>query len=170
MKANELISMCDFVQWIKFEPPKTDEDHSNHFGYKFGAVCSYANFLSTPLNISMFVPAIKVGGKLEVLEMPIDYNDMQEYGSPHQIEQNDILHEQYQTALENVIFEGFEVRKIDVEFTYIINPIYNSIGLNLMFNNITGSIVTQGIEIIENLLMFEPTLTKYGLELSGLNR
>ena len=102
----------------------------------------------------MFVPAIKVGDKWEVLEMPKDY------GTWINLKRDNVYLslnawndcEQYQTAKDNVIFEGFE---LDGKFishaqvSYLIDRLhYNT---------------------IQNLIKYKPTLTKKGIEVSGLN-
>lgn len=161
---NELISMVDFVQWIKFEPPKTDESHSNHFGYKFGAVCKYANFLNTPLNISMFVPAIKVGDKWEVLEEfnVVPYNGHTDSCDCLECNKMYKQYEQYQTAKDNVIFEGFYIVSGDCDLLYSGRQSFG-IETNLDWKYYDG-------QTIQDLIKYKPTLTKKGLYVSGLNR
>lgn len=70
MKKNELISMVDFVfRCDNLYPPMNELEVTNTV-HEYGKIKNYANFLNQQLNISMFVPAIKVGDKWEVLEMP----------------------------------------------------------------------------------------------------
>jgi len=150
MKDNKLISMVDFVLDIDTYEETVYDDCM--------LIKEYANFLSAPLNIGMFVPAIKVGGEWEVLEEPKDYKRfkdsvIQEYTV---LNDNGMLCEQYQTAKDNVIFEGFDSCEL------------------------IGSILIIEFEAFElrfdtsckiEMLINEPiTLTKYGLEVIGLNR
>jgi hypothetical protein len=152
MKKNRLVSMVDYIQWIKFEPPKTDESHTNHFGYKFGMVCKYANFINQQLNISQFVPAIFVGGKWEVLEMPSKENQ------PVWLEDELNQLEQYQQAKDKVLFEGFEC---DKDFSNVIKNKDRDFALAI-------SLLHKGT--IQDLIKYNPTLTAKGLKDSGLEK
>lgn len=138
---NELISMVDFVlgreNWLDV--------------YYYGegvSILNYANFLNTPLNISMFVPAIKVGDKWEVLEEPICYGvgDEQYFGSRM---------DEYQTAQSNVIFEGFDVT-VNVYGVWWVEDKKHCIKSDYKWK-------------IQDLIKYKPTLTKKGLYVSGLN-
>lgn len=159
---NKLISMVEFVQWIKFEPPKTDENHSNHFGYKFGMVCKYANFLNTPLNLGMFVPAIEVDGKWEVLEEPESLKGFYETDKEGMIQERKDL-DKYQKAKDNVIFEGWTL----ANETQSAWSVYDSDN-RLVFIKEDGECLDG--KTIQDLIKYKPTLTKKGLEVSGLNR
>ena len=102
----ELISMVDFVLGMNNHLKGNSDSRLEVLS--FWKCIKYAEFLNTPLNISMFVPAIKVVDEWEVLREPIDYYP---YGKSL-----DEVH-QYQTAKDNVIFEGFEV---DNDFSSIV--------------------------------------------------
>ena len=162
----KLVSMIDFVQWIKFEPPKTDEDHSNHFGYKFGMVCKYANFLNQPLNLGMFVPAIEVDGKWEVLEEPKNFEATMKGNYFTSSKSELFLLQQYQKAKENVLFEGFELNIFKSA-----NVLRNeNISFYEQFSNFKDRFDSICLKTIQDLIKYKPTLTKKGLEVSGLNR
>lgn len=135
----ELISMVDFV---------LTENATNNYGHTLGRILNYAEFLNTPLNIGMFVPAVKVDGKWVVLEKPKEENYIFGVGDkPRKMildhQYNKDL-EQYQKAKDNVLFEGKEIVVNIWEF----------------YENKT----------IQSLIKHKYTLTKKGLEISGLNR
>ena len=87
----------------------------------------------------MFVPAIKVVDEWEVLREPIDYYP---YGKSL-----DEVH-QYQTAKDNVIFEGFEV---DNDFSSIVKNSERDFAMPIPLLN-KGT--------IQDLIKYKPTLTK----------
>jgi hypothetical protein len=57
-------------------------------------------------NISMFIPAVEENGEWRILEKPKQYLGALEFAVGKDYEEA----LQYQTALDNVIFEGFEVK------------------------------------------------------------
>tara|TARA_R110002167_G_scaffold106599_7_gene273257 strand:+ start:2147 stop:2578 length:432 start_codon:yes stop_codon:yes gene_type:complete len=143
MKKNELISMVDFALTCEARKDNDPWEYAN-------SVLNYAEFLNTPLNISMFVPAIKVGDKWEVLEMP-EYRDTKGMSNAYSIDFNlgfDEAMEEYQTAKEQCLFEGDFTRNHIKSFAYHISR----------------------DRTIEYLVPFDITLTKKGVEVSGLNR
>jgi len=75
-------------------------------------IIDYTNFITQPLNLSHFVPAKLVDEFWIILEEPKEpespYNDKQ----CDIWAQYEIYKSRYQTALENVIFKGFEVSEI----------------------------------------------------------
>jgi hypothetical protein len=143
----KLVSMIERVRIASTEP--------DHFDNMCDCIC-YMHFLNQPLNLGMFVPAIEVDGKWEVLEMPNKFEDwmMGAYfpSSKSHIKQL----EQYQQAKDRVLFEGLECVGVGNGFITIIKG-------NVMFT-------ASDVNIIEDLLSFEPTLTAKGQELSGLNK
>lgn len=150
---NELISMVDFVL-ATGETSINDIDDWD----LWNSIYDYATFLNTPLNISMFVPAIKVGNEWEVLEMP-EIGRGKKYSVQDKSIKSQIWHsewhkrrEQYQTAKDNVIFEGFD---IDGKF--------------ISHNQVSYLIDRLHYNTIQDLIKYKPTLTKKGVEVSGLN-
>jgi hypothetical protein len=99
---NELISMVELIDQYRGKfYTKSYNDLTIEMVQKLDLYENYANFLNTPLNISMFVPSIKVGDKWKVLENPnLNMN----------LKNPDFKHLEYQTAKDNVIFEGFTLR------------------------------------------------------------
>jgi len=101
------------------------KDTIEHWSEDFTDVVNYTNFLTQPLNLSHFVPAIEKDGNWIVLElqsyefgwMPCEERD----------KRNDLVtinNEEYRTALSKVIFEGFEVKERscnDSKFKYVEN-------------------------------------------------
>jgi len=139
----KLVSMIDFVFNMR-------QNKSKDNIRRFWSCEKYANFLNQPLNIGMFVPAIEVGGKWEVLEMPTP--NISDSGNWNfQAREN-----QYQQAKDRVLFEGLECVGVGNGFITIIKG-------NVMFT-------ASDVNIIEDLISFEPTLTARGQELSGLNK
>lgn len=98
----ELISMVDFVLGR--------ENWLDVYYYGEGVIIlNYANFLNTPLNISMFVPAIKVGDKWEVLEEPPHYMAILELETRKDVIKNSYGNiYKYQTAKDKTLFTGFD--------------------------------------------------------------
>lgn len=73
-------------------------------------IYNYASFLSTPLNIGMFVPCVE---DVEVLEEPEFYHL---YGDAPIDDETDLWQlrcEKYKQAKERCLFEGFELRDAD---------------------------------------------------------
>lgn len=158
---NKLISMVDRVLNWEYDPTKSVD--SQYFN-KFRDYEKYATFLNTPLNLSMFVPAIKVGDIWEVLEEP----NMRDYAEPDKIvlecSHNRYLIdcEQYQKAKDNVIFEGWTL----ANETQSVWAVYDSEN-RLAFIKENGECLDE--KTIQDLIKYNPTLTKKGLEVSGLN-
>jgi len=150
----KLVSMIDFVldhetliDWNTTE--FASWEYSND-------VNNYATFLNQPLNIGMFVPAIEVEGKWEVLEMPKEYELFTAYKGALVNNVSFDISRQYQQAKDKVLFEG--VKCIDVGNGFII-----TLKGDIMFT-------ASHVNIIEDLISFEPTLTAKGQQLSGLNK
>jgi hypothetical protein len=104
---NKLPTMVDFVKLQKEKYIKINR--TNEFACR---VLDYVNFLSQQPNIGMFVPVVFEGGEWRVLEEPKKYVNICSNPSNEltkDIEFNyQVELEQYQTALDNVIFEGFQ--------------------------------------------------------------
>ena len=147
---NELISMVSF----------TLTHESNSISECLEGLWNYAKFLNQPLNISMFVPAIKVEDKWEVLEMPKEC-DLNSSWSDITNAYYDIP--QYQTAKDNVIFEGWTL----ANETQSVWAVYDSDN-RLVFMKEDGKCLDG--KTIQDLIKYKPTLTKKGLDDSGLNR
>jgi hypothetical protein len=146
----KLISMVDFVLNIG----KTIEKYSytpTMFNYKkIALIEKYATFLNQPLNLGMFVPAIEVDGKWEVLEEPESLKGFYETDKDGMIQERKDV-KQYQTALDKVLFEGFRVEGkfiSNYQLSYLIDRL----------DYIT----------IQDLIKYAPTLTAKGLKDSGL--
>jgi len=186
----ELISIVDFVKFINsLTTTELIKEFPNHFteyrpslhkdmvryllsidAIKWKITKEFMQFLNTPLNLSMFVPCVKVGDKWEVLE---DKGECSCAGNTDYCHGCNSLHyhcdafkesEQYQKAKENVIFEGFEVY----------TPKNNSHGLSLI--NDGGIIINFSLNFtpkhptrtIQDLIKYKPTLTEQGMIKSGL--
>ena len=148
---NELISIGErnlqIKSWIK-ENNKKEKEQDFTRSFALDWIFQYTEFCHLNLNISMFVPAIKVGDKWEVLEMPKEIDmKVAECVSISNVTEQKRIQRQYQTALDNVIFEGFTYELAEM--------IINDSHLN---------------STIEFLIDYNLTLTKKGLEVSGLNR
>ena len=103
MKQDRLISMVEFVKWCSENTVVTDP-----FVVEFvilQKIVKYANFLSRPLELWMFVPCDEEGN---VLEEPTDkkLNDLAGYFATHkeQEEAEDWIG-QYQKAKDRVLFD-----------------------------------------------------------------
>lgn len=147
---NKLISMVDMVLSHDNRHPTIAKD-----AMKYCGIFDYAIFLNTPLNISMFVPAIEVDGKWEVLDMPTTSTRFTN-GLGKEIYSS---LEQYQTAKYKVIFEGCVL--VDSELWCNAQKI-----AKFAF----GEWIFLESETIQDLIKYNPTLTPYGMELSGLNK
>ena len=151
----KLVSMINFVYSL-------DDNSHTVLGdaFKYCLVREYANFLNQPLNLGMFVPAIEVEGKWEVLEEPICYGvgDEQYYGSRM---------DEYQQAKDRVLFEGFEYKKTKDEYQFCF---VESEKLNIVWDYNTVIFPDRSCKTINDLIKYAPTLTAKGQELSGLNK
>ena len=109
-----------------------EEQNQNYDSYNRNL--RYANFLSKPLNLNMFVPCSEDG---VILEDPKDY-------------EHNVKKREYQTALEKLLFEGFEVCKRNSKLDCIFNS-----ELDLHY-----SLSWMEKETIEDLTKYNLTLTK----------
>jgi hypothetical protein len=131
-------------------------DETIDFEYYYELRDTYDGFLLDVLNISMFIPAIEVGDEWEVLSEPKDYKRFLESTiEPYTVlNTNGLLCEQYQTAKDKVIFEGF-----DIIFETHLSNSNSEINIKNLKDN-----------TIEYLIEFDIYLTPYGMELSGYNK
>jgi len=146
----KLVSMIDFV--LNKEQARTEDEYFKEGFYSdcnariLSQIFNYATFLNQHLNLGMFVPAIEVDGKWEVLEMPTP--NISDSGNWNfQAREN-----QYQQAKDRVLFEGFEYSHNNV----------------ITLPNKVEFIDLDDEWTIEELTEFAPTLTAKGQQLSGL--
>jgi deoxyadenosine/deoxycytidine kinase len=141
------IKLPSMVEYVK------EQDKIEFIAYDnlWEKVINFANFLSQQPNIGMFVPAVFEDGEWRILEAP--------NRSTHTNEECD----QYATALDNVIFEGFEVEQIlNSGKIFLINKDTTS----LTFFNNSVFIEKNLITTIEDLIPYSLTLTpKFAKEL-----
>lgn len=137
MKENKLISMVEFV--LKSELDYTSQTTG------FDKIKQYAKFLNQPLNLGMFVPAIEVGGRWEVI--------------------SELQVSMHQQAKNKVIFEGFK--------SY--NPERNSHGFSVIsdtnglpINFSLSGVAKYPFKTIQDLTKYKPLLTNHGMQISGL--
>lgn len=110
----------------------------------------YANFLSQPLNISMFIPCKLVDSVWVVLPMHI-FSDNPNKSMSKMYNEHPLVKE-YQEAKERVLFEGFNV---DLNGTCII-CISNE---NTSLDYSKSVNLFSGLSIIEDLVKYNLTLT-----------
>jgi hypothetical protein len=102
MNKIKLPSMVEYVIIQKEKYIKINR--TNEFACR---VLDYVNFLSQQPNIGMFVPAVEENGEWIVLIYPTIYDPRSKTGNTEYNEFEDAMN-QYQTALDNVIFDGFQ--------------------------------------------------------------
>ncbi len=158
----KLVSMIDFVGKKAKQGVQAGRLYNKRQTDILFEIYKYRTFLNQPLSLGMFVPAIEVDGKWEVLEEPKVGRD-KKYSVQDKSIKSQIWHqnwhekiEQYQQAKDRVLFEGFEFIEKDV-FTN-----------DLIFNHNSRYTRITVFSIIESLSDLEPTLTAKGQELSGL--
>ena len=164
MKKNELISSIERGKALE-KLLKYDKINERMYFVKRSV---FDNFLSRLLNISMFVPAELVDNEWIVLEEPKHiYSD-----SPNKEDSKmykSVL-KQYKTALDNVIFEGFEVTKSKHKGITIKDKNNNVLAFYNDYVSCQGNAIMSGnIKIIQGLTKIKPTLTARGIKDSGIN-
>jgi hypothetical protein len=140
----KLVSMIDFVDNIDYKliNPKSNREHELMKLKAYEDIQRYKDFLNQPLNLGMFVPAIEVDGKWEVVsELQVSI---------------------YQQAKDRVLFEGFEIKKN----IYVRNGLFT---ISFLRDNEIWEI-NRKFKTINDLIKYAPTLTAKGQELSGLNK
>ncbi len=153
MEERKLLSMVDYILMIWKNRSGLD---SSRFKDDSVKIFNYANFLQAELTISMFVPAILKDGKWEVLEIPPRWSDS--WGHEKMIEVSKRNYE-YVTALDNVIFEGFEVVEYDRENkTTIENDDFELCEFDYWMDDWVLTITN--LNTIEDLTKYAPTLTE----------
>jgi hypothetical protein len=123
MDKIKLQSMVEYVKLMEHKRLKTFITETKVLGYDKNL--KFANFLSQQPNIGMFVPAVEENGEWKKLEEPNHYKEWKselDRGFEHAYE--NLIMKQYQTALDNVIFEGFEVCENAVEFPNSIEELF----------------------------------------------
>jgi hypothetical protein len=168
MNKIKLPSMVEYVKLQKEKYIKTNR--TNEFACR---VLDYSNILPQQPNIRMFVPAVFEDGEWRVLTEP---NASQEKYNNYNIVQtifDDKLYyedlKNYQTALDNVIFEGFEYDGSEEGFIYVKNGetllILDTENKTLFLYNSKNNYMTE-IKTIEDLIPYSLTLNpKFAKEL-----
>lgn len=106
MENRKLISMCAYIDRLEKRigltslSAQAEVARQNWFMSR-----DYKDFLKQELNIGMFVPAVKVGDKWEVLVDPRTEDDIiiDKIGNCRLLKKGEI---EYQAAKQNVVFEG----------------------------------------------------------------
>jgi hypothetical protein len=162
MNKIKLPSMVEYVS-ILGESSTFDKDITDWINEELGKlekIRSFTKRISQQPNIGMFVPAVCEDGEWRVLRTPIEHNPM--YWS-----------KEYTTALDNVIFEGFELNQKDTsKLENIICITLGKIQLTfflknkaLFLDNLENNYTTK-INTIEQLIPYNLTLTpKFAKEL-----
>jgi hypothetical protein len=154
------IKLPSMVEYVKKQNPNLP------FVTRFVNCENYADFLSQQPNIGMFVTAVFEDGDWRMLNKPIrPWQDSIIEEGLHQMYKKDL--EQYQTALDKVIFEGFEYDGSEEGFIYVKNGetllIFDTEDKTLMLLN---NMLTDNINTIEQLTHYNLTLTpKFAKEL-----
>jgi hypothetical protein len=155
--------MVEYVKLTEHKRLKTFITETKVLGYDKNL--KFSNFLSQEPNIGMVVAAVEEDGVWRVLSKPIfDFNN--EYDGEKRREFAIALKE-FETALDNVIFEGFEYDGSEEGFIYVKNGetllIFDTENKTLMLSN---NMLTDNIKTIEQLTQYNLTLTpKFAKEL-----
>lgn len=144
-----LTSMTDFV----LEQRKI---HQGDFEDYADLICRYALFLKQPLAIYQFVPCELVDEEWVVLEEPLNYKkwESKRLNTPYDLDLS--KYEKYQEALDEVLFDGFEVCNRQSEFICLVFKDGYSLLKNLLKKP------------IEDLVPYNLSLTKTALKEIGL--
>lgn len=97
------------VGYVKLATKKFEFKDDCEFAY---SVRKFSDFLSQKPNISMFIPAVFENEEWKILEDPTPHGMITKYSEKVK---------QYQTALDNVIFEGF----VKCNRNELVNCLYN---------------------------------------------
>jgi len=170
----KLLSMIDFV--LNKEQARTEDEYFKEGFYSdcnariLSQIFNYATFLNQHLNLGMFVPAIEVDGNWEVLEMPKNFEATMKGNYFTSSKSELFLLQQYQQYKDKVLFEGFELTKVDDLGYYdlrneaAIIEVYNPLDAETEFLDILDN----GLYKINDLIKYAPTLTAKGQQLRGL--
>jgi hypothetical protein len=159
MNKIKLPSMVEYVKLQKEKYIKTNR--TNEFACR---VLDYSNILPQQTNIRMFVPAVFENGEWRILTQPTystnHSDDCYCDNCEKETKRCSELQKQYQTALDNVIFEGFEYDGSEEGFIYVKNGetllIFDTENKTLMLLN---NMLTDNITSIEDLIPYSLTLT-----------
>jgi hypothetical protein len=160
IKLPSMVEYLDLIE-LKLKNAKIDTEYQ-----LLSNVLRVKDFVKQQPNISMFVPAVFEDGGWRILTKPIrPWQDSIIEEGLHQMYKED-LH-QYQTALDNVIFEGFEYDGSEEGFIYVKNGetllIFDTENKTLMLLN---NMLTDNITSIEDFIPYSLTLTpKFAKEL-----
>jgi hypothetical protein len=160
MNKIKLPSMVEYVKLMEHKRLKTFITETKVLGYDKNL--KFANFLSQEPNVGMVVAAVFEDGEWRILTKPIrPWQDSIIEEGLHQMYKED-LH-QYQTALDNVIFEGFEVDYINTEIGNKFFRIkFDKLYITFYEDFISTSLPFKDTTIIKNL----EQLTHYNLTLT----
>ena len=159
------IKLPSMLEYVKSLDVSTNTETDTQTLYR---LFNFANFLSQQPNIGMFVPAVEKKGKCRILTKPISpWQDSIIEEGLHQMHKEDLY--QYQTALDNVIFEGFEYDGSEDGFVHIKNNetllVFDAENKELVLYNSENNYTTE-IKTIEDLIPYSLTLTpKFAKEL-----
>jgi hypothetical protein len=163
MNKIKLPSMVEFVKLLLNEENSRTKPMRDVFNY----IENFANFLSQQPNIGMVVAAVFEDGEWRVIEKPrLRWkNSKDRWGTS--IETDEWI--EYQTALDNVIFEGFEYDGSEEGFIYVKNGetllIFDTENKTLFLYNSKNNYTTE-IKTIEDLIPYSLTLNpKFAKEL-----
>lgn len=143
--------------------------HKNYM-VNYESIFNYAKFLKQPLTLGMFIPCDEKGN---VLEIPVNYEIwLKLHNNDVSSEKGTIgflIHEEYQQAKENVLFEGFEIDIMQCGHKYAVNnklQIVNDKDNGLYFLEIYSNKKPKEIFIktIEDLIPYNLTLTKNAID------
>jgi hypothetical protein len=156
------IKLPSMVEYVKMQSPNLP------FVTRFVNCDNFANFLSQEPNIGMVVAAVFENREWRVLTEPKEYFEWCKWGdfTKHGKSITPKCKE-YHTALDNVIFEGFEYDGSEDGFIYVKNGetllIFDTENKTLMLLN---NMLTDSINTIEQLTHYNLTLTsKFAKEL-----
>jgi hypothetical protein len=152
MEKNKLVPMVEF---ILSHPASTDYEWQlkNHL--------NYANFLSQPLELWMFVP---VGDNGEVLEEPTNLQKMQAGWADNPLDANFYNVCAYNEAKQRCLFEGFEMHDLRDGVKRLTSPCghFNP----YWYSPVRRWYPARGIEnqTVEDLVRVDVTLTETALK------
>ena len=124
----DYVNGASFIQW--FGEKYYWESTAKYVDFSFLRIKLFNNFLKQVMELRRLVPCGKDGKTLEKPKKE-DYGFIEKKGEwrssdkfEYENKQYYLLEEEYQTALEDVIFGGFEVEIEDDSYTYFTNGFY----------------------------------------------